>query len=396
MSNSVENVGPIKLISSPGKPEFAIAQYPADKIANDDLKNTFGRENVSFNQDDPANKFYAIRFTGKTNYDTLKAFGERHAPRMVEREQSLKNATAFAAQFKDAFPGIKLDVRQGNLAIFMPQQVDAVSMLGATWKKETDYDYTNKQTGEVSKAGGYWSLTMSDKVAPLHTAGGPPSVQAALTIASSEVAERSHNRELAASVKSPHDALQFSVKGSMLSVVSPRDPLLSEALKKDAGMQWQPQASVWRTQVTDANVTKLNEVFTKLGTYLNGQALQATPTERGLTNNEIAALEKTPTPNGTPLGEKSMRHVENAMQLVSRTFTPTELADLREMKGGEHLQSSSPRLAALSNETFTRITGAVAAAQTAYQAVNGMKFDAAAAKIAQMQVAPAQGQAVGR
>ena len=54
-----------------GKPEFAIAQYPADKVANDDLKNTFGRENVSFNQDDPANKLYAIRFTGKTNYDTL-------------------------------------------------------------------------------------------------------------------------------------------------------------------------------------------------------------------------------------------------------------------------------------------------------------------------------------
>ena len=237
MTNSVENVGPIKLISSPGKPEFAIAQYPADKVANDDLKNTFGRENVTFKQDDPANKFYAIRFTGKTNYDTLKAFAERHAPRMVEREQSFKNATNFAAQFKDAFPGIKLDVRQGNLAIFMPQQVDAVSMLGATWKKEADYDYTNKQTGEVSKAGGYWSLTMSDKVAALHTAGGPPSVQAALTIASSEVAERSHNRELAASVTSPHDALQFSVKGSMLSVVSPRDPVLSEALNRSSPTQ---------------------------------------------------------------------------------------------------------------------------------------------------------------
>ena len=153
--------------------------------------------------------------------------------------------------------------------------------------------------------------------------------QAALTIASSEVAERSYNRELAGNLKSPHDALQFSVKGSMLSIVSPRDPVLSEALTKDAGMQWQPQASVWRTQVTDSNVSKLNEVFTKLGTYLNGQALPATPTERGLTSNEIAALEKTPQPNGTPLDEKSMRHVENAMQLVSRTFTPTELADLR-------------------------------------------------------------------
>jgi hypothetical protein len=397
MSNTVENIGPIKLISSPGKPEFALAQYPADKVANDDLKNTFGRENVTFKQDDPANKFYAIRFTGKTNYDTLKAFAERHAPRLVEREQSFKNATTFADQFKDAFPGIRLDVRQGNLAIFMPQQVDAVSMMGATWKKETDFEYTNKQTGEVSKAGGYWSLTMSDKVPALHTAGGPPSVQAALTIASSEIAERTHSRELAAGLKSPHEALQFSVKGSMLSVVSPRDPVLSEALKKDAGMQWQPQASVWRTQVTDANVGKLTEVFTKLGSYLDGQALQATPTERGLTSNEIAALEKTPQPNGTPLDEKSMRHVENAMQLVARTFTPTELADMRDMKAGEHQQSSSPRLAALSNDTFNRVTKAVETAQTAYQAVNGMKFDAAAAKIAQMQApAQVQGQAVQR
>ncbi len=373
-------------------PEFALAQYPADKVASDDLKNTFGRENVTFKQDDPANKFYAIRFTGKTNYDTLKAFAERHAPRLVEREQSFKNATAFMNQFKDAFPGIRLDVRQGNLAIFMPQQVDAVSMLGATWKKETDFAFTNRQTGEIGKAGGYWSLTMSDKIVPLHTAGGPPSVQAALTIASSELAERIHSRELATSLKSPHEALQFSVKGSMLSVVSPRDPVLCEALKKDAGMQWQPQSSVWRAQVTDANVGKLNEVFTKLGTYLTGQALQATPTERGLTSNEIAALKKTPQPNGAPLDEKNMRHVENAMQLVSRTFTPTELADMREMKAAEHLKSSSLRLAALSSDMFMRVTKAVDTAQTAYQAVNGMKFDAAAAKIAQMQ-APAQGQA---
>jgi hypothetical protein len=295
-----------------------------------------------------------------------------------------------------AFPGIKLDVRQGNLAIFMPQQVDAVSMLGATWKKETDYDYTDRQTGVVSKAGGYWSLTMSDKVAATHTPGGPPSVQAALTIASSEIAVRFHNRELAASLTSPHDALQFSVKGSMLSITSPRDPVLSEALKKDAGMQWQPQQSVWRMQVTDANVGKLNEVVTKLGTYLQGQALQATPTERGLSSNEIAALEKTPQPNGAPLDEKSMRHVENGMQLVSRTFTPTELAELRDLKPGEHQQASSPRLGALSTDMFKRLTGAVATAQTAYQVVNGMKFDAAAAKIAQMQAPPAQGQAVAR
>ena len=77
------------------------------------------------------------------------------------------------------------------------------------------------------------------------------------------------------------------------------------------------------------------------------------------------------------------------MQLVARTFTPTELADIREMKGGEHQQSSSPRLAALSNDAYNRVTGAVANTQAAYQAVNGMKFDAAAAKIAQMQ-APAQ------
>lgn len=394
MSNSTETFGPVKLVSSPDKPEFAIIQYPPDKVANDDLKNTFGRENVQFNQDE---KFYAVRFTGKTNYDTLKAFAERHSGRLVEREQSFMNATAFVAQFKDAFPGIRLDVRQGNLAIFMPQQVDAVSMLGATWKKETDFEYTNKTTGEVTKAGGYWSLTMPDKLPAQHVAGGPPSVQAALTIASSEIAETTHNRELASGIRSPHEALQLSVKGSMLSVVSPRDPVLSEALKKEAGMQWQPQASVWRVKVTEANTAKLNEVFAKLGTYLNGQALQATPTERGLTSNEIAALEKTPKPNGMPLDEKGLKHVENAMQLVTRTFTPSEFADLREMKGGEHLQSSSPRLAALSNDAYNRLSGAVATAQAAYQAVNGMKFDAAAAKIAQMQ-APAQGQAqaVGR
>ena len=96
-----------------------------------------------------------------------------------------------------------------------------------------------------------------------------------------------------------------------------------------------------------------------------------------------------------PLDEKGLRHVENAMQLVARTFTPTELADLREMKGGEHQQSSSPRLAALSNDAYTRLSGAVATTQAAYQAVNGMKFDAAAAKIAQMQ-APAPSQAVSR
>ena len=52
MSNTTETFGPIKLVSSPDKPKFAIAQYPADKIANDDLKNTFGRENVSFKADD--------------------------------------------------------------------------------------------------------------------------------------------------------------------------------------------------------------------------------------------------------------------------------------------------------------------------------------------------------
>ena len=181
MTNTTETFGSIKLVSSAGKPEFAIAQYPADRIANEDLKNTFGRENVTFNNDD---KFYAVRFTGKTNYDTLKAFAERHGGRLAERDQSFKNATAFAAEFKDAFPGVRLDVRQGNLAIFMPQQVDAVSMLGATWKKETDFDYTNKATGEITKAGGYWSLTMPDKIPAQHTAGGPPSVQAALTIAS--------------------------------------------------------------------------------------------------------------------------------------------------------------------------------------------------------------------
>ena len=97
--NTTETFGSIKLVSSPDKPEFAIAQYPADKIANDDLKNTFGRENVTFNNDD---KFYAVRFTGKTNYDTLKAFAERHSGRLADREQSFKNATAFEAQFKDA------------------------------------------------------------------------------------------------------------------------------------------------------------------------------------------------------------------------------------------------------------------------------------------------------
>ena len=160
-------------------------------------------------------------------------------------------------------------------------------------------------------------------------------------------------------------------------------------------MQWQPQTSVWRTQVTDANAVKLLQMLTKLGTYLDGQPLQATPTERGLTSNEIAALEKTPQLNGAPLDKKSMRHIENAMQLVAHTFTPSELADMRDMKTGEHLQSSSPRLAALSDDTFKRISGAVATTQTAYQAVNGMKFDAAAAKIAQMQ-APAQGQSVAR
>ena len=391
MSNT-ETFGPIKLVSSPDKPEFAIVQYPPDRIANEDLKNTFGRDNVMFDQEAKA---YGIRFTRNTNYATLTAFAERHSGRLVEREQSFKNATAFAAGFRDAFPGIRLDVRQGNLAIFMPQQVDAVSMLGATWKKETDYDYTNKATGVVTKAGGYWSLTMPDKLPAQHIAGGPPSVQAALTIASSEIAERAHSRDLAASLTSPHEALQFSVKGSMLSVVSPRDPVLSEALKKEAGMQWQPQAGVWRVNVTEANTAKLSEVFIKLGTYLDGQALQATPTERGLTSNEIAALEKTPQPNGMPLDEKGLRHVENAMQLVTRTFTPAELADLREMKGGEHQQSTSPRLAALSNDAYTRLSAAVATTQTAYQAVNGLKFDAAAAKIAQMQT-PAQSQSMGR
>ena len=160
-------------------------------------------------------------------------------------------------------------------------------------------------------------------------------------------------------------------------------------------MQWQPQASVWRVKVTEANAPKINEVLGKLGAYLDGQALQATPTERGLTSNEIAALEKTPQPNGLPLDEKGLRHVENAMQLIARTFTPAEAADLREIKGGEHQKSSSPRLAALSNDAYNRLSTAVAATQTAYQAVNGMKFDAAAAKIAQMQ-APAQAQTMGR
>ena len=392
MSSSTETFGPIKLVSSADKPGFAIVQYPPDRIANEDLKNTFGRENVSFDQD---GKFYGVRFTRNANHDTLTAFAERHSGRLVEREQSFKNATDFAAQFKDAFPGIRLDVRQGNLAVFMPQQVDAVSMLGATWKKETDFDYTDKVTGAVTKAGGYWSLTMPDKVPALHSASGPPSVQAALTIASSEIAEGTHNRDLASGIKSPHEALQLSVRGSMLSVVSPRDPILSEALKKDAGMQWQPQASVWRVKVTAENTAKINEVFGKLGTYLQSQAVQATPTERGLTSNEIAALEKTPNPNGMPLDEKGLKHVENAMQLVARTFTPSELADLREMKGGEHLQSSSPRLAALSNDAYNRLSVAVATTQAAYQAVNGMRFDAAATKIAQMQ-APAQSQAMGR
>ena len=68
---------------------------------------------------------------------------------------------------------------------------------------------------------------------------------------------------------------------------------------------------------------------------------------------------------------------------------------MREIKGGEHQQSSSPRLAALSDDAYTRLSGAVANTQAAYQAVNGMKFDAAAAKIAQMQ-APAQSQAQSR
>ena len=54
MSNTTESFGPIKLASSPDKPEFAIVQYPPDRIANDDLKNTSGRENVSITQD---NKF---------------------------------------------------------------------------------------------------------------------------------------------------------------------------------------------------------------------------------------------------------------------------------------------------------------------------------------------------
>ena len=65
------------------------------------------------------------------------------------------------------------------------------------------------------------------------------------------------------------------------------------------------------------------------------------------------------------------------------------------MKAGDHQQSSSPRIAALATDTFDRITKAVASAQTAYQAVNGMKFDAAAAKIAQIQ-APAPGKALAR
>ena len=226
---------------------------------------------------------------------------------------------------------------------------------------------------------------MPDKMPAQHTAGGSPSVKAALTIASSEFTESGHNRELATNLKSPHEALQISVKGAMLSVVSPRDPILSEALKREAGMQWQPQACVWRVKVTEANTSKLDKVFAKLGTYLQGQALQATPTERGLTSNEIAAFEKAPQPNGMPLDEKGLRHVENAMQLVTRTFTQAELADLREMKGGEIKQSSSPRLAALSDDAYTRLSGAVANTQAAYQAVNGMKFDTAAAKIAQMQ-----------
>ena len=53
---------------------------------------------------------HAVRFTGKTNYDTLKAFAERHSGRLADCEQSFKNATAFATQFKDAFPGVRLDV----------------------------------------------------------------------------------------------------------------------------------------------------------------------------------------------------------------------------------------------------------------------------------------------
>ena len=53
---------------------------------------------------------HAVRFTGKSNYDTLKAFAERHSGRLADCEQSFKNATAFATQFKDAFPGVRLDV----------------------------------------------------------------------------------------------------------------------------------------------------------------------------------------------------------------------------------------------------------------------------------------------
>jgi len=101
MSNK-ETFGPIKLVSSPDKPEFAIVQYPPDRIANEDLKNTFGRDNVLFDQEAKA---YGIRFTRNTNYATLTSFAERHSGRLVEREQSFKNATEFATQFKDAFPG---------------------------------------------------------------------------------------------------------------------------------------------------------------------------------------------------------------------------------------------------------------------------------------------------
>ena len=41
MPNTTETFGPIKLVSSPDKPEFAMIQYPPDRIANEDLKNTF-------------------------------------------------------------------------------------------------------------------------------------------------------------------------------------------------------------------------------------------------------------------------------------------------------------------------------------------------------------------
>ena len=292
----------------------------------------------------PKENGYVVKGTSASIKDGLERFNKAAQPVVAAEDAKLAKAIAFIKSVDiKTLPGVELAIKDGDLAVRVPNIKAVTDVLRIDGQSKWVPQFRDAESGQ--SRGGYDKMPVNDlTLKVLQLASHTFTLQNTHAIAAIQVP---HHESVTLSTAVDRDRKPFVV------VAFPYDKAANDIMHAELdahGLKLNKAAGGWVVPLAADTAKVLAPAMEKLTEHLQSfsQAIQPSMTHPGITIETLRAQLTLPT---LPEPEHA-KHLTEARDVVMKGFSAEERQDLKELTPETADQSTSPRIAALSPETF--------------------------------------------